>query len=166
MISYLPISLRNRENAMSWGPPCLLLFTIFTFLVVAAPRSLEAQDSEPAQSYPGFMEEIVVTATKLGETPLQDTPMSISAIGQEMIEYLGADQMLDYLLLVPNVSFTLATPTGGRDDPRPGRHVTIEGIDSGPDGVPTTAFYINDTHIALMDPRLFDVNRVELRRLL
>jgi outer membrane receptor protein involved in Fe transport len=110
------------------------------------------------------MEEVVVTATKRGETPLQDTAMSISAIGQQTIEYLGADELLDYLLLVPNVSFTLATSTGGRDDTRPGRHVTIRGIDSGPDGVPTTAFYIDDTPIALMDPRLFDINRVEVLR--
>lgn len=90
--------------------------------------------------------------------------MSISAIGQQAIQYLGADDMLDYLLLVPNVSFKLGTPTGDRDDIRGGRRLTIRGIDSGIDGVPTTAFYIDDAPIEAMDPKLFDIDRVEVLR--
>ncbi len=139
-------------------------FLILPCLLIAGTAPVAAQENESSKAHRSVLEEIIVTATKRGETSLQDTAMSISAIGQEAIEYHGADDMLDYLLLVPNVSFTLSSSAGGRDDVRPGRHVTIRGIDSGPDGVPTTAFYIDDTPVELVDPKLFDISRVEVLR--
>ena len=72
--------------------------------------------------------------------------------------------MLDYLLLVPNVSFRLESPAGGRGDIRAGRRLAMRGIDSGFDGVPTTAFYIDDAPIEAMDPKLFDIDRIEVLR--
>ena len=134
-----------------------LLFTVGTSPVAA-------QDNETTKANASVLEEVMVTATKQGETTLQDTAMSISVIGQEAIENRGADDMLDYLLLVPNVSFKLESATGSRGDVRAGRRLTIRGIDSGLDGVPTTAFYIDDAPIEAMDPKLFDINRIEVLR--
>ena len=104
---------------------------ILVFLVFGGTGPILAQENASSKANPTVIEEIIVTATKRGETSLQDTAMSISAIGQQAIQYLGADDMLDYLLLVPNVSFKLGTPTGDRDDIRGGRRLTIRGIDSG-----------------------------------
>ncbi len=137
---------------------------IMLVLLMAVSSYAVAQDDVPLEETPLVLEEIIVTATKRGETNLQDTAMSISAIGQDAIAYRGADDMLDYLLLVPNVSFQLRTPAGDRDDIRAGRRLTIRGIDSGVDGNPTTAFYIDDAHIEAVDPKLFDVNRIEVLR--
>ena len=132
------------------------------WLTLAAPAAAQAAPSlQPDQ---GLVEEVVVTATKRGATSLQDTAMSISAISEVTIERFGADDMLDYLLLVPGVSFKLATPTGDRDDIRYGRRLTIRGIDSGVDGVPTAAFYIDDAPVEAMDPKLFDIDRIEVLR--
>lgn len=137
---------------------------ILPFLVIVGTRSVAAQDNATSKANPGVLEEVIITATKRGETTLQDTAMSISAIGQDAIEFRGADDMLDYLLLVPNVSFKLTSSAGNRDDVRAGRRLTIRGIDSGIDGVPTTAFYIDDAPIEAMDPKLFDINRIEVLR--
>jgi len=137
---------------------------ILPFLVLAGAGPVAAQDNATTKASPGVLEEIIVTATKQGETTLQDTAMSISVIGQEAIENRGADDMLDYLLLVPNVSFKLESSTGSRGDVRGGRRLAIRGIDSGLDGVPTTAFYIDDAPIEAMDPKLFDINRIEVLR--
>lgn len=140
--------------------------TIFNLLLLlgVGTGAVSAQDKVPSKANSGALEEVIVTATKRGETSLQDTAMSISAISQKAIEYRGADDMLDYLLLVPNVSFQLTSATGSRDDTRGGRHLTIRGIDSGVDGVPTTAFYIDDVPLETVDPKLFDINRIEVLR--
>jgi outer membrane receptor protein involved in Fe transport len=141
------------------------LITSVLGLVLALGISVSpiyAQDDEEEQGR--VLEEVLVTSTKRGETTLQDTAMSISAIGQQTIEYRGAEQLLDYILLVPNVSYRSSSSTGSRGDIRAGRRLAIRGIESGPDGVPTTAFYLDDAPVEIIDPRLFDVERVEVLR--
>ena len=106
----------------------------------------------------------MVTASKRGEQNLQDMPMAITALTEAKLEIIGADDMLDYLGLAPGISYRLVSATGSRDDIRGGRRLNIRGIESGPDGIPTTAFYLDDTPVPVMDPKLFDVARVEVLR--
>lgn len=110
------------------------------------------------------IDEIVVTATKRGEQSLQDMPMAITALTEEKLQIIGADDMLDYLGLAPGISYRLTSATGSRDDIRGGRRLNIRGIESGPDGIPTVAFYLDDSPIPVMDPKLFDIARVEILR--
>ena len=110
------------------------------------------------------IDEIVVTATKRGEQSLQDMPLAITALTEEKLQIIGADDMLDYLGLAPGISYRLTSATGSRDDIRGGRRLNIRGIESGPDGIPTTAFYLDESPIPVMDPRLFDIARVEILR--
>ncbi len=63
----------------------------------AVKKSLESSKNHQ-------MEEITVTATKR-ETSLQDTAISITAIGSEEIESRGLIGMADYLNSVPSVTF-------------------------------------------------------------
>ena len=51
------------------------------------------------------IEEIIVTATKR-ETSLQDTPMSITALGEFELQRIGAEGIFDYGVKIPNLGFS------------------------------------------------------------
>lgn len=136
----------------------LVSFVLVSTAAMSGP--VAAQSDSESRS----IEEIVVTATKRGEQNLQDVPMSITAFSEEQLEIVGADDLLDYLTMVPGLSFRLSSATGSRDDIRGGRRLNLRGIESGPDGIPTTAFYLDDAPIPVMDPKLFDISRVEVLR--
>lgn len=110
------------------------------------------------------IDRVFVTATKQGESDLNDIPVSITAIGQQDIEDAGMDDFLDYVRQVPGLGFQSLSEAGGRDDIRGGRRLNMRGIESGFDGVPTVAYYINDAPVPAMDPKLFDIERVEVLR--
>src|SRR5207302_10683243 len=40
----------------------------------------------------------------------------------------------------------------------------LRGIESGFDGVPTVAFYLDEAPVPVMDPKLFDIERIEVLR--
>jgi len=109
---------------------------------------------EAADEAPVF-DEIIVTSTKRAES-IQDIPISVTAISQETLELSGAVEFADYATSVPNLSFGFAGE--GRQT---SRQFQLRGI-SGRD---TTAFYINETAVpTTMDPRVIDVNRIEVLR--
>lgn len=137
----------------------------------AAPSGLRLAALAPAQVAPaaqadnaGGVEEVVVTASKRGAERLQDIPISITAIGQQRIEQAGMDDFLDYARAVPGLGFQMLSAAGGRDDIRGGRRLNMRGIESGFDGVPTVAFYLDDAPVPVMDPKLFDIERIEVLR--
>ncbi len=130
--------------------------------VAAAPMMVAAQSSAAATT--PVLEEVTVTAGKRGEERLQDVPVSITAFDEALIEQAGMDSFLDYARNVPGVGFKITSPAGGRDDLRGGRRVNIRGIESGFDSVPTTAFYLDEAPVPVMDPKLFDVERIEVLR--
>lgn len=136
--------------------------------VTPAPRRLAAAAVAPAPQSKAddapVLEEVTVTAGKRGEERLQDVPVSITALDQELIMQAGMDNFLDYARSVPGVGFKITSPAGGRDDLRGGRRVNIRGIESGFDSVPTTAFYLDEAPVPVMDPKLFDVERIEVLR--
>lgn len=119
---------------------------------------------EPETEQTPSLEEVVVTAGKRGEERLQDVPVSITAIDQERIEQAGMDDFLDYARAVPGLGFQNISAAGGRDDIRGGRRLNLRGIESGFDGVPTVAFYLDEAPVPVMDPKLFDIERIEVLR--
>lgn len=122
------------------------------------------QTKRDGQEGSSLIEEIVVTASKRGATRLQDIPMSITVVDQTRIDQAGIDDFLDYARMVPGLGFQFSTATGNRDDISGGRRLNMRGIESGFDGVPTVAFYLDDSPVPIMDPKLFDVARVEVLR--
>ncbi|MBL8269519.1 TonB-dependent receptor [Steroidobacter sp.] len=130
--------------------------------LAAVSIAVAAQAANAAQA--PVLEEVTVTAGKRGEERLQDVPVSITAFDQAMIQQAGMDNFLDYARNVPGVGFKITSPAGGRDDLRGGRRVNIRGIESGFDSVPTTAFYLDEAPVPVMDPKLFDVERIEVLR--
>lgn len=101
------------------------------------------------------LEEIMVTASKRSES-LQDVAMSITALGGDDLERLGATNLLDFAVRVPNLA--MAYEADGRFD---SSSPSIRGVF----GKNTTGFYIDDTPVnASILPRVMDVQRVEVLR--
>jgi outer membrane receptor protein involved in Fe transport len=131
-----------------------------TQIALSQPQS----DSAGSKLESLSLEEVLVTSNKIGPQRLQEVPASITVIDQNRIEQAGIDDFLDYVRTVPGLGFQLNTPAGDRDDIRAGRRFALRGIESGYDSVPTTAFYLDETPIPIMDPRLFDIARIEVLR--
>ena len=138
----------------------------FVLASLQAAQAYAQTQPEPQKSEPEStgIDEVVVTAGKLGAQRLQGIPSSITVVDQSRIEKAGIDTFIDYVRTIPGLGFQLTTAAGGRDDIRGGRRLSMRGIESGYDSVPTTAFYLDETPIPLMDPKLFDVERVEVLR--
>ena len=112
----------------------------------------------------GILGEIVVTAQKRSQL-LQDVPMSISALSEHALERLGAAQFEDFARTVPSLSF-LSGGTGRQK-------LVIRGLSTQGGSAPTVSYYLDETPLSAqsgtsrsvtVDPRLFDIDRVEILR--
>ena len=118
----------------------------------------------------GFiLEEVIVTATKR-ETSLQETAMSISAIGGEAIDKRNLVGMEDYLPFIAGVS--MQDRGAGQND------IVIRGISVGNQGEsnPATGVYFGETPVTGLnsttggegggsaDIKMVDIERVEVLR--
>ena len=65
---------------------------VISALLFLTPPPLLAEDDDDGN----IMEEIVVTST-YRDTKLMDTPVSISAVTEELVKNTGAQNMEDYL---------------------------------------------------------------------
>ena len=135
MIEKNNINVRRREMVF-----CLLCI----FAVTPAPAQV--------------IEEIIVTATKR-ETSLQDTPMSITALGEFELQRIGAEGIFDYGVKIPNLGFS--NEADGRFN---AGSPAIRGV-AGGGVVGATGFYIDDIPVPeYMNPRVSDLARVEVLR--
>jgi iron complex outermembrane receptor protein len=114
-----------------------------------------------AAEVPVGLEEIVVTATKRA-TSLQHVPMAMQAFTATTLENMGADQVDGYYRMIPN--FAVVDRGAG------GRLYSIRGISTGlvTQGAATVGVYIDEMPISAAgfqpDPRLFDIERIEVLR--
>ena len=111
------------------------------------------------------LEEIVVTAQKRSATVLE-TPMSITAVSGADIQARGPADFATLIETVPGVSTF---------EQGPGQtQITMRGVDGTAGNSPTTGFYLGDTPLTspaganngkvVIDPALYDLNRVEVLR--
>jgi len=112
------------------------------------------------------IQELVITATRRSTT-VQETPLAISAIGEEALTNSGVSNMQDVAALVPTMRIE-----GGRDG---GGRITMRGIRA-PAGESTVGLYYGET--PMMGPsdttqsagnftqsaNLFDIERIEALR--
>ena len=125
-----------------------------------------AQDGEAATAQSGI-DEIVVTATRRA-TSLQDTAISIAAIGGEEISRRNLSEMKDYLRAIPGINLF---------DGGVGRNaVVVRGLAMDPrfeanTGSPTTGVYFGEVPLAGLaaqsgsaDLKMIDLERVEVLR--
>jgi outer membrane receptor protein involved in Fe transport len=113
----------------------------------------------------GQLEEIVVTATKRTST-VQETPMSITAISGDEILERGLADFTAIIQSVPGVSMRTSGP--GQTE------IDMRGMTSAGGNSSTVGFYLDDTPLTapanaqngkvVIDPSLYDLNRVEVLR--
>jgi outer membrane receptor protein involved in Fe transport len=117
----------------------------------------------PAYGTAQVLEEVVVSAQKRQES-IQDVAIGMTAIGSEELENLRINDFEDYLSLVPGLSSNLAGPVSDRGV----RPIGLRGVQTVSNtivnGQNTVGFYINDTPIPVANPRLVDLERIEVLR--
>jgi iron complex outermembrane receptor protein len=111
------------------------------------------------------LQEIVVTAEKR-ESTVQKTPISITAISGAELQADGLSDMTSVAQQVPGVSFKTSGP--GQTE------FEMRGLTSTGGESPTVGFYLDDAVLTpaamaqngktVIDPSLFDLNRVEVLR--
>ena len=138
--------------------------------IYARDDANDPQSSGPTassqQNTPSYqLEEIVVTAEKRA-TRVQDTPISLTAISGGELDAQGLASATDVAREIPGVSVTSAGP--GQTQ------YTIRGLSSSGAAVSTVGFYLDDVPMTspsgaqnghvVIDPDLYDLNRVEVLR--
>lgn len=136
-------------------------------MLALVSSAASAQQSEPQDAETGNpgIAEIIVTAQR-SETKLQDTPLSIVAVGGPELESQGTDSLSGFDTFIPNVTIGGTAAQGNAIV-----NVAIRGIGGAPQGFITqegsVGIYVDDILFArpngaLLD--LLDVERVEVLR--
>jgi iron complex outermembrane recepter protein len=134
----------------------------------AAPETSSSVDqpSNPAsEKKHDQLEEVVITASKRSTT-VQDTPMSVTAISGEDILNRGITEFDTLAASTPGVSLHTSGP--GQTE------IEMRGLTSAGGNSATVGFYVDDTPLTapagaqtgkvVIDPSLYDLNRVEVLR--
>jgi iron complex outermembrane receptor protein len=113
----------------------------------------------------GGLAEITVTAQKYNST-IQDTPISISAVSGEQLQAAGITTVEELAHEVPGISMRSAGPGQTEYEAR--------GLASNGGASPTVGFYLDEVALSppalaqngkvVIDPDLYDINRIELLR--
>jgi iron complex outermembrane receptor protein len=122
-------------------------------------------DTSAAATSEGGLTEIVVTAEKVKST-IQDTPISISAVSSTQLEEQGIVNVEELARDVPGLSMRSAGPGLTEYEAR--------GLASNGGAAPTVGFYLDEIPLSppalsqsgkvVIDPSLYDVDRVEVLR--
>jgi outer membrane receptor protein involved in Fe transport len=133
-------------------------------LILCFTQPVFAEEEAEAKSEL-IIEEVLVTAQRRGPERLQDIPMSVSLIDEELIDRNGMVEMNDFLRALPSTNFI---------DQGPGRNnVIIRGIATQIARADDTAgIYIGDTPVSNLgvlrsgspDLKLVDIARIEVLR--
>jgi iron complex outermembrane receptor protein len=146
-----------------------LLFRVtLTALVLAvgvAPQLSAQQATSANASGASGLQEIVVTAEKRSET-VQSTPLSVTAYSGAQLLAAGISDMSEVGYETPGVSERNSGP--GQTE------YEMRGVASSGGQAPTVGFYLDDTPLTppneallgrvVIDPSLYDLNRVEVLR--
>jgi outer membrane receptor protein involved in Fe transport len=111
------------------------------------------------------VEQVIITAGRTASS-VQATPMSVSALSGTQLREAGTTSIEDLTRMVPGVS--MRTAGAGQTE------YEIRGIASNGGSSPTVAFYLDETPLSppalsqsgktVIDPDLFDLDRVEILR--
>jgi len=134
-------------------PPCLVL---------ALAAGTAAAQTATADS--GLVE-IIVTAEKRSST-IQDTPISMSALSGDQLQQQGITGITGVVQSIPGISMRTSGP--GQTE------LEMRGLSSSGGSSPTVGFYLDDYPLTppaaalvgkvVIDPDLYDLNRVEVLR--
>jgi outer membrane receptor protein involved in Fe transport len=127
--------------------------------------NVNAESTAGPESASAALEEIVVTASKRAST-VQDTPISISAVTGSDLQTRGVDSLATLAQGTPGVSLKSEGPSQ--------TEIEMRGMTSSGGNSATVGFYLDDIPLAgpasaqnghvVIDPDLYDLNRVEILR--
>src|SRR5581483_4042962 len=122
-------------------------------------------DAESARAPATDLQEVIVSAEKRDST-VQKTPISMTAITGADLQAQGVSDLVEVAQQVPGVSFKTSGP--GQTE------FEMRGLTSTGGESPTVGFYLDETALTppamaqngkvVIDPNLFDLNRVEVLR--
>ena len=118
----------------------LPLVFVFTYLAIPSSQTAEAK----------VLEEVVVTARRRSEN-LQETPISVSALGSDFLEEMGVDSVEDIETLTPSLQFSQTNFKAPA--------IFIRGIgqrSGNPVLDPGVGIYLNGVYIPRSDAQLLD----------
>jgi len=162
--SALPATLmRIRHSGL---PAHLWSFVFCVSLLLAAGRAPIAHAADAsADTNAGGLQEVVVTAEKYNST-IQNTPISMSAVTGDQMIAAGISTVEEIAREVPGLSTRSAGPGLTEYEAR--------GLASNGGAAPTVGFYLDEVPLSppalaqvgkvVIDPDLYDVNRVEVLR--
>ncbi len=143
----------------------MLASAMATITIALAPAALAQTAAAAGPASATQVGELVVTAEKRSET-VQKVPMSVTAYSGAEIRALGISNLADLAYETPGVSERNSGP--GQTE------YEMRGIASSGGISPTVGFYLDDTPVTapeesllgkvVVDPSLFDLNRVEVLR--
>ena len=154
------VGFRSRSMRMLAASTILSTLTVPMAALAAEPVSDEAQAVVPAAEQAddqsgGGLGEIVVTATREA-TSIQKVPISMQALGSEMLEQRQVKGLTDFATLLPSVSFAGLGP--GRTT------AYFRGIVPAGGAYASVGYYLDDipiTGTGVPDIHVYDVERVE-----
>jgi iron complex outermembrane recepter protein len=139
--------------------------SIALLCAAANPASAQSAAQSTPQPKETGLEEIVVTAEKRDST-VQKTPISMTAISEAEIQARGLEDFRSIAQETPGVSMKTSGP--GQTE------FEMRGLDATGGFSPTVGFYIDDAPLTapaqaaqgkvVVDPDLYDLNRVEVLR--
>ena len=94
-----------RKATFAMGESLKSTLTVFAVGIFLFVHTTSTYAEEEASSEDFILEEVIVTATKMGETKLQETPISITAFSSEFLEGMNASKVSDMTAYVPNAQF-------------------------------------------------------------
>ena len=142
-----------------------LLLTSTAVLAASAASADPADTATSRVERSDVLQEIIVTAEKRTST-VQDTPISMTAMSGDLMQQEGIAGISGIIQAVPGIS--QRTAGSGQTE------LEMRGLSSSGGAAPTVGFYLDDYPLTppaaalngkvVIDPDLFDVNRVEVLR--
>jgi iron complex outermembrane recepter protein len=141
---------------------------IFSVCVLAAMSSAlgSAASAAPAATDVHALEEVVVSASRVGEQNLQSIPMAISAISPDQLDSKGLSGIVDFVGTLPSVNMQSLSPGTNEIEMR---GLVTNGLDStNSQERSLVALYLDDAAITQQafnpDLHVYDLERVEVIR--
>ena len=133
--------------------------------VTAFPSKVLAQSVDVAENAHPASEEVIVTATKRATT-VQKTPESIAAVVGDELQDRGVNSLADLVQGTPGISLKSEGPSQ--------TEIELRGMTSSGGNSATVGFYLDDVPLTgpasaqnghvVIDPDLYDLNRIEILR--
>jgi outer membrane receptor protein involved in Fe transport len=162
--------LKRRAISIHWRKAALGMWGLVLGAAGWSDPAWTQQQTAPGVNGAGaaassVLEEITVTAEKR-ESTVQKTPISMTALSGQELESRGISDLLSAVQQTPGISYKTAGP--GQTE------FEMRGLPSSGGFSPTVGFYVDDVPLTapaqafqgkvVIDPDLYDINRVEMLR--